>query len=613
MCHYIQILLAEYNQKGEENMKKIISLLLSAAMLSATVASAATYNSKEDILSGLGIIDPAQQAAIDNHFDFEVEADIKVRKAGEANYVDGPIVVEKSAGQAFPKFDFKASFDMWPVWDTMYQFIQTGKGWLSSGNPNAENDLKAVPVAGTFIIEVMCPKRLAIPSDFRSLPNMNLAGFTDNVKQAFEEVSRQHDPVTNKLTLVVKLKDNTTCSTLMGYYDPNDSAKSADFEFECQDLQPAEFGTYTVKGAVTGSLTIGNPVVDGHHHIATVAYNAVQSGTHSNDTLSATITVNRRNDGTVGGGTGGGIYIPPTTSDGIKVEFDINGNRDIIKPITGTTSVVVDFDQIKPAAVEGMTFDGWYLDPGFKVKFTGKETVMTNLVLYGRYVITDAPEVFDDVHKAYIKGYPDGTVQPMGLITREEITTALYRLLKDSVVEKITTTENNYSDVEADRWSVTSISSMTKGGYIKGYEDGTFRPANDITRAEFATLVLRFFADTNAITGGDKFIDIDSHWAEENIIKAEAMGLFNGYEDGTFRPDAYITRAEAMAVINRITVRRANNNSFVGNFINWPDISTSNWYYADVIEATNTHNFTRIDELMNEQWTDVSYTDLIVG
>lgn len=608
MCHYIQILLAEYNQKGEENMKKIISLLLSATMLSATVASAATYNSKEDILSGLGITDPAQQAAIDNHFDFEVEADIKVRKAGEANYVDGPIVVEKATGQTFPKFDFKASFNMQPVWQTMYDFVDKGKSWLGAAS---ENDLKAVPVAGTFTIEINCPKSLSIPAGFRSAAS--LAGFTDNVKQAFEEVSRDYDSLNGKLTIVVKLKGSTTCGTLMGYYDPSNAAKSADFELECEDLQPSDFGTYTVKGAVTGSLTIGNPVVDGHHHIATVAYNAVQSGTHSNDTLSATITVNRRNDGTVGGGTGGGIYIPPTTSDGIKIEFDINGNRDIIKSITGATSVVVNYDQIKPAAIEGMTFDGWYLDPAFTTKFTVEGTVMTNLVLYGRYVITDAPEVFDDAHKAYIKGYPDGTVQPMGLITREEITTALYRLLKDSVVEKITTTENNYSDVEADRWSVTSISSMTKGGYIKGYEDGTFRPANDITRAEFATLVLRFFADTNAITGGDKFIDIDSHWAEENIIKAEAMGLFNGYEDGTFRPDAYITRAEAMAVINRITVRRANNNSFVGNFINWPDISTSNWYYADVIEATNTHNFTRIDELMNEQWTDVSYTDLIVG
>ena len=584
-------------------MKKIISLLLSATMLSATVASAA-YNTKADILNGLGI-DPALHDTIDTHFPFEVQADIKVRKAGDTNYVDGPIVVEKATGQAFQKFDFKASFDMVPVWQTMYDFVQKGKDWLTAGNANAENDLKAVPVVGTFTIEVMCPKNLSIPADFRSAGNLH--GFTDNVKLAFEEVSRTHDPVTNKLTLVVKLKDNTTCGTLMGYYNPSVPSQSADFEFECEDLQPSAIGTYTVKGAVTGNLTIGST-------IATVAYNAVQAGTGSNETLSATVTVNRKDETTVGGNTGGGgVYIPPTTKDSIKVEFDIDGNRDIINSLKGEKYVVVNYDTIRPAEIPGMTFDGWYLDPGFTAKLTGTETVITNLVVYGRYIITSAPGAFDDAHKAYIKGYPDGTVQPMGLITREEITTALYRLLKDSVVAKITTTENNFADVAADRWSNTSISSMSNGGYIKGYEDGTFRPANDITRAEFATLVLRFFDNTDAFAAVNNFSDVSGHWAQANIVKADALGLFNGYEDGTFRPDAYITRAEAMAVINRITVRRSNNESFVGNFINWPDISTSDWYYADVIEATNTHDFTRIDDVMTEKWTDVSYTELIVG
>jgi len=590
-------------------MKKIISVFLSFAMLSATVVSAA-YNSKDDILndgniSGLGI------TTYENVVNQTVDADILVRASGASTYADGPINVEKTASEQFPKFDFKAEFEMSDVWGLMEWYIR--KGSLLS----APTDLNAVPVRGQFDVKVIYPKNLNIPATFTEAGN--LYGFNEEVKRSgiFTELAASrnvshYDSLNNVLTITVVA--SSTCGELKEAYNSG----SPKFELECLGVQPTAYGTYTVKGEVDGKIKIGDPtIVDEEDYIGVVKYNAVQKGTASNDTLNASVSVTQKSStpgGTVpGGGVSGGIYIPPTINDGIKIEFDINGNRDIIKPITGATSVVVNYDQIKPAAIEGMTFDGWYLDPAFTAKFTVEGTVMTNLVLYGRYVITDAPEVFDDAHKAYIKGYPDGTVQPMGLITREEITTALYRLLKDSVVEKITTTENNYSDVEADRWSVTSISSMTKGGYIKGYEDGTFRPANDITRAEFATLVLRFFADTKAITGGDKFIDIDSHWAEENIIKAEAMGLFNGYEDGTFRPDAYITRAEAMAVINRITVRRANNNSFVGNFINWPDISTSNWYYADVIEATNTHNFTRIDELMNEQWTDVSYTDLIVG
>lgn len=587
-------------------MKKIVSLILSAALFSATVVSAATYNTKADILGALGLT-TEQQAAIDTNFEQKVNADITVRKSGENNFVDGPIEVKKSSSQAYPKFDFKASFDMKPVWQYMYDFISKGKTWLIGGNPTAEADLKAVPVTGAFTIKITYPDNLDIPDSFRYGEDM--FGFTDNAKASFVETAARSvsETVNSKtLTISVALKDAMTCGQLVDLYNPAIESKSQAFELLCSGVQPAAYGTYTVKGEVTGNVTIGST-------IATVAYNAVQKGTDSNENLSATVEITKKSETTVGGNTGGGVYIPPTGTQQVKVEFDVNGDKTLVAPLVGTTAVAVDYENTAAPAVEGLTFDGWYLDPGFTTKLTGKQTVVANLVVYGRYIITEAPAVFDDAHKAYIKGYPDGTVQPKGLITREEITTALYRLLKDSVVQDITTTENSYSDVAADRWSNTSISSMTKGGYIKGYEDGSFRPANDITRAEFATLVLRFFSNANAIEGSASFIDTDDHWAEENIIKAHAMGLFNGYEDGSFKPDAYITRAEAMAVINRITVRRANNNSFTGNYINWPDISTSDWYYADVIEATNTHDFIRIDDVMTESWTDVSYTELIVG
>ncbi len=590
-------------------MKKIVSLILSAAMFSATVASAA-YNTKADVLGALGLT-VEQQNAIITEFEQKVQADITVKKSTSSEFVDGPITVKKTALQGYPKFDFKASFNMKPVWQFMYEYIEKGKEWLTLSNSSAEADLKAVPVTGTFEVKITYPENLVIPDAF--LYGENMYGFNDAAKASFDESyseirSVEHVSNKNVLTIKVKVKDNMTCGQLIGLYP--DYSTAEDFELVCEGVQPQAYGTYTVSGEVTGQVQIGNT-------IATVAYNAVQKGTDSNETLNATVKIEKKEEDTTdssGGGMGGsGGIVTPLPEKQIKVEFDVNGNRTLVAPIEGVTAVPVDYDKTVPPAIEGLTFDGWYLDPGFTTKLTGKESVATSLVVYGRYIITTAPAVFDDAHKAYIKGYPDGTVQPMGLITREEITTALYRLLKHSAVEDITTTSNNYCDVNVDRWSNTSISSMTKGGYIKGYEDGTFRPANDITRAEFATLVLRFFANTDAITGGENFIDIDGHWAEENIIKAEVMGLFNGYEDGTFRPDAYITRAEAMAVINRITVRRSNNNSFIGDFINWPDISTSDWYYADVIEATNTHDFTRIDDVMTEKWTDVSYIDLIVG
>ncbi|MBQ7975499.1 MAG: hypothetical protein IJ300_07420, partial [Clostridia bacterium] len=134
-------------------MKKIVSLILSAALFSATVVSAATYNTKSDILGALGLT-TEQQAAIDTNFEQKVNADITVRKSGENNFVDGPIEVKKSSSQAYPKFDFKASFDMKPVWQYMYDFIDKGAGWLATDKNDpasveaAKNDLEAVSVTG---------------------------------------------------------------------------------------------------------------------------------------------------------------------------------------------------------------------------------------------------------------------------------------------------------------------------------------------------------------------------------------------------------------------------------------------------------------------------------
>ena len=337
-------------------MKKIVSLILSAALFSATVVSAATYNTKSDILGALGLT-TEQQAAIDTNFEQKVNADITVRKSGENNFVDGPIEVKKSSSQAYPKFDFKASFDMKPVWQYMYDFIDKGAGWLATDKNDpasveaAKNDLEAVSVTGNFTIKITYPDNLDIPDSFRYGEDM--FGFTDNAKASFVETAARSvsETVNSKtLTISVALKDAMTCGQLVDLYNPAIDSKSQAFELLCSGVQPAAYGTYTVKGEVTGNVTIGST-------IATVAYNAVQKGTDSNENLSATVEITKKSETTVGGNTGGGVYIPPTGTQQVKVEFDVNGDKTLVAPLVGTTAVAVDYENTAAPAFEGLTFD----------------------------------------------------------------------------------------------------------------------------------------------------------------------------------------------------------------------------------------------------------------
>ena len=205
-------------------------------------------------------------------------------------------------------------------------------------------------------------------------------------------------------------------------------------------------------------------------------------------------------------------------------------------------------------------------------------------------------------HYAYIVGYEDGTIRPQNKITRQEVATIFFRLLTDESRNIYKATENPFSDVSAGLWSNMAISTMTNAMVLKGYEDGTFRPANNITRAEFATIAAKF--DSHSYVGPDKFSDISGHWANEYINRAAAMGWINGYEDGTFRPDAYITRAEAMTLVNNVLNRHVLPEGMTSDVKVWPDNDPSMWYYAAIEEATNSHEYKeRAADEKNETWT----------
>ena len=216
----------------------------------------------------------------------------------------------------------------------------------------------------------------------------------------------------------------------------------------------------------------------------------------------------------------------------------------------------------------------------------------------------DKPELNTEDHYAYIVGYEDGSVQPEGDITRAEVATIFFRLLTDESRDEFWSQTNDYTDVPADAWYNNAVSTLTNAGIIDGYEDGTFKPNGNITRAEFATIAVRFFEAT--YEGENLFPDIAGHWAQDYINEAANAGIVDGYEDGTFRPQQYITRAEAVTMVNRTIERHPDADHLLDDMITWPDNPETAWYYEQIQEATNSHEYTmNTDDEQNpyEIWT----------
>ena len=239
--------------------------------------------------------------------------------------------------------------------------------------------------------------------------------------------------------------------------------------------------------------------------------------------------------------------------------------------------------------------EGYVLDrTEHKIKATNfsdsRSTAVQNTVAVRNYRGTTPDLLNDSDHFAYVIGYMDGNVRPYGLISRAETTTIFFRLLKDSVRDGNLLTSNTYTDVADDYWANTAISTMTGLGIVQGRSTTTFDPKAPITRAQFAAICARF--DTGKTSGEQTFSDIQGHWAEKYIERAAELGWIKGFEDGTFRPDTYITRAQAMTMINRVLNRIPEDESDLLPGMNvWPDCNPGDWFYLAVQEATNSHDF----------------------
>jgi hypothetical protein len=213
------------------------------------------------------------------------------------------------------------------------------------------------------------------------------------------------------------------------------------------------------------------------------------------------------------------------------------------------------------------------------------------------------PELLNgDEHFRYLLGYEDGTLRPERSITREEIAAVFYRLLKGETRKSRRTDAHGFLDVEPARWSATEIGTMRKIGVVQGYPEGDYKPAQPVTRAEFAVIAARFGSADGG--GAPVFSDIRGHWAEGYIVGIGASGWIDGYPDGTFQPNQAITRAEAAKIINRMLCRAVDRDGAAQTLMTrWPDLSEAHWAYYELTEATVSHAYTRRASDDTEDWT----------
>ena len=301
------------------------------------------------------------------------------------------------------------------------------------------------------------------------------------------------------------------------------------------------------------------------------------------------------------------IATPPSSgggSHGTKyyiLHYESNGGTKYEDEKYKKNTVVI-LDKI-PKRV-GYIFTGWYADQELTDKIT-KIKMTSDKTVYAGWKATDVPETLNsDNHFAYIVGYEDGTVRPNANISRAEVAAIFFRLLKDDVRDDNLTANSVFTDVAFGKWYNKSISTMAKIGIVKGRTADTFVPNAPITRAEFAAICSRF--DRSDVEIKSDFNDISGHWAENEIRRAASLGWIQGYTDGSFKPDQNITRAEAASMINRMLHRLPETvDDLLDGMIQWPDNQPSDWYYINMQEATNSHDFKQKGEI-HEHWTKLT-------
>lgn len=299
------------------------------------------------------------------------------------------------------------------------------------------------------------------------------------------------------------------------------------------------------------------------------------------------------------------VYWPLPAGTGRNTSFTLLHFEDLHREM-GVDAVENDIETctVTPVQVE---------NTGTHVKFTVSRAGFSPFVLvWDEYntPITPVPQpgntpvgLNTEDHIAYIIGYEDGTVRPGANITRAEVATIFFRLLTDETRESYWSQSSGFTDVASGAWYNNAVSTLTRAGILDGYEDGSFRPNASITRAEFTKIAVSFFKHAGGASA-NPFNDVpESAWYAEFVKAAAELGLIDGYEDGTFRPNAPITRAEACTIVNRTLGRAPDKDNLLPEheMLTWPDNSRDAWYYAQIQEATNSHDYQWLGAI--ELWT----------
>lgn len=305
----------------------------------------------------------------------------------------------------------------------------------------------------------------------------------------------------------------------------------------------------------------------------------------------------RANSSSGGGFVGGTVVVAPTI---YTLTFASFGGSEIPN-LQGVADTVVDLAQYKPVR-SGYTFLGWSVDG---VEMVSTVTLKGDLTLRAMWEQTNRLGAIleCEIHQAYLTGFPDGTVQPNAEITRAEVVQLLYRLMTTDAHMRYDTTENSFGDVVDDDWFNLSVSTLANMGIIVGRDDGLFCPNATITRAELTTILARLEGGSYA-EDNDRFPDIAEHWANREINHLADLGWVKGDDMGLFRPDASMTRAEAVAVLNRALGRYPETaQDLLPDVVIYPDNADPDaWYYLDILEAANGHNYTRKADGVHERW-----------
>lgn len=600
-------------------LKKLIASAISFVMLAASIQPcfAATVNE----------VTPSW---IPNPLTLDLAVDVLAKKSGDTTYTSSLSIIDTASVGV----DYKTTLNMEPVRNIFNGVVISN---LISQDSEAQAEFDAGTVETTVAITINYPADAVLSDDILT------SGDIDNA--FFNEVNRTQSG--NSVTITYN-NDTITAGDLAA--DVENKLSNITFALDGK-VSYAQQGTYPIAVSMSGSTTITfasrvqtvNYSGNGSH---TTTY---QTKTSPGGTSDFTVRFNSNGGSSVDSVTlkyGGTFTAPVPTRDGytfagwytdsaLENEFTSgtrvtsnmtlyakwNKTDDLPGPTEPSASTIIDGEKIDVPITEvdgkytldvdaldvpekeGFAFAGWYTDSSFNNEVTGVIEITGETNLYPSYVNLTAPKsLISDEHIAYIQGYPDGEIKPNGYITREEVVAALYRLLDPARKAEIETSTNPFPDVNSDRWSNTEVSTMANGGYIEGDENGYFNPAKSITRAEFVTIAVKLMDSNIDTPNANYFSDVTGHWAENSILKA-AYELYwiAGYEDATFRPDDYITRAEAITIINRMLVRYGDNTAT--DVSNWPDVSESDWYYTSIIEATtDNHNFDRQENGWSENW-----------